>query len=202
MTNHADGYRVLTGMGLGRFSEKASRFIGIAHPATSSAEVKDLVAALRREHPGARHFCHASVFGADGAEQRSSDDGEPSGTAGRPILRRIIAAGFTDTAVVVVRHFGGTLLGKGGLVQAYGEAAQLALEAAPWEQRWRMTTVRVLCPHAHYQHLRLDVERAGGRIREAVFLGLIEVVVELPGSSTASMTERWMLRGLSVSASA
>jgi uncharacterized YigZ family protein len=201
MTNDADRYRVLTGMGVGRFREKASIFIGIAQPASSLAEVKDLLAALRKEHRGARHFCHASVFGADGAEQRSSDDGEPSGTAGRPILRRLIAAGFTDTAVVVVRHFGGTLLGKGGLVQAYGEAAHLALQAAPWEERWRMTILRVLCPHAHHQHLRLDVERAGGRIREAVFHGVCEVVVELPRSSASSTAERWRRHGLSVSES-
>lgn len=198
--NDADRYRVVTGMGQGQFRDRASRFIGLAHPATSLSGVKELVAALRKEHPGARHFCFALVLGEDGAEQRSNDDGEPSGTAGRPILRQLIAAGLTDTAVVVVRYFGGTLLGKGGLVQAYGEAARLAIQAAPSEDRWRMTTARVLCPHAQYQHLRLDVERAGGRIRASVFHAVCELVVELPRSIAPCTMQGWRQRGMSVSA--
>ena len=201
MMEDADRYRVVTGAGEGHFRDRASKFLGFAHPATSLLEVKGLVADLRKAHPGARHFCHASVFGPDGAEQRSNDDGEPSGTAGRPILRQIVAAGCTDTAVVVVRYFGGTLLGKGGLVQAYGEAARLALLAAPTVDRWRMTVLEVRCAHAHFQPLRLDVERAGGRIRKAAFHALCELVVELPRSIAPCTMERWRQRGMSVTAS-
>jgi uncharacterized YigZ family protein len=191
-----DRYRIVTGPGEGSFRDRASKFIGLAYPTRSLPEVKELIAALRKAHPGAVHFCHASVLGADGAEQRSNDDGEPSGTAGRPILRQIIAAGVTDTAVIVVRYFGGTLLGKGGLVQAYGEAARLALAAAPQEDRWRTGTVAVTCPHARFEQVRLDIERSGGRITHAEFLATCSVRAEVPRSRIAALLERWVQQGL------
>lgn len=191
-----DRYRILVGTGEGAFRDRASKFIGLAYPSRSLSELKEQLAVLRKAHPGAVHFCHASVFGTDGGEQRSNDDGEPSGTAGRPILRQIVAAGVTDTAVVVVRYFGGTLLGKGGLVQAYGEAARLALAAAAKEDRWRTGTVSVTCAHARFEQVRLDIERSGGRIKQAEFLATCSVLAEVPRSRIAALLERWSQQGL------
>lgn len=158
--------------------------------------LKDQIALLRKADPGAVHFCHASVFGEDGGEQRSNDDGEPSGTAGRPILRQIAAAGVTDTAVIVVRYFGATLLGKGGLVQAYGEAARLALAAAPQQDTWRTGTVAITCTHARFEQVRMDIERSGGRIKQAEFLAICSVRAEVPRSRIAVLLERWAQQGL------
>ncbi|MEZ4756442.1 MAG: YigZ family protein [Flavobacteriales bacterium] len=198
--NTDDRYRVLTAPGSGTVRDRASKFIGLAHPVSSMQDLKDLLGTLRKEHPGARHFCYGSVIGADGTEQRSNDDGEPGGTAGRPILRQIVAAGLTNTAVVVVRYFGGTLLGKGGLVQAYGEAARLALANAPQEDRHLMSRLAVHCGHAQFEQVRLDVERAGGLIKHAAFHMVCEVDVELPRSRTAALMERWSRAGMHIAA--
>ncbi len=110
---------------------KGSRFIALAAPASASAEAETLLARARRAHPHATHHCSAYRLGPDGREFHSDDDGEPSGSAGRPILQQIEAHGLVDTAVVVVRYFGGTKLGVGGLIRAYGGAASEALKRAP-----------------------------------------------------------------------
>ena len=111
---------------------KGSRFIGLAAPASSPAVVTDFLRATMAEYPDARHWCHGARLYAPGrdVDARSSDDGEPSGTAGRPIVAAIQGADLVDTAVVVVRYFGGTKLGTGGLIRAYGAAAQAVLREA------------------------------------------------------------------------
>jgi uncharacterized YigZ family protein len=109
---------------------KGSRFIARAAPVAGEAEAETLVAAARRDHPDARHHCSAWRLRPEGAVFRADDDGEPSGSAGRPILREIEGRGLVDAAVVVVRYFGGVKLGVGGLVRAYAAAAAGALEAA------------------------------------------------------------------------
>lgn len=109
-----------------------SRFITILTPITSTEDAREAVAAARSEFPDARHHCSAWIHRVDGEADRehSSDDGEPSGTAGRPMLDVLRGAGLTDTCAVVVRYFGGTLLGTGGLVRAYSESVAGAIEQA------------------------------------------------------------------------
>lgn len=114
--------------GEGAFVEKKSKFIGYAAHVTSEEDATAFIEKIRSKHWDARHNVHAYVIGKNGELQRSSDDGEPSGTAGRPILEVIKGQDLTDVAVVVTRYFGGVLLGTGGLVRAYGKAASLALE--------------------------------------------------------------------------
>jgi len=127
MTDH---YRTIAAPATGEFKDRSSKFIAYAYPACAEAEALARVEALRKEHFKARHHCFAWRLGPDGARFRANDDGEPSGTAGRPILGQIDAFGLTDVAVVVVRYFGGTLLGTSGLIHAYREAAAGALRAA------------------------------------------------------------------------
>ena len=114
----------------GIYKAKGSKFISFALPVKTVAEIKDIISGFRKEYHNARHVCYAYVLGADKAEFRVNDDGEPSGTAGRPILGQIYSKELTDVLVVVVRYFGGILLGTGGLTTAYKEAASAALNAA------------------------------------------------------------------------
>src|SRR6476661_10584301 len=133
---------------------KRSRFITVLGRAGTEDEARNLVAGLRREFHDARHHCSAFVIGPDRTIQRSSDDGEPAGTAGIPmleaLLKRETAPGMTDLSdisAVVVRYFGGVLLGAGGLVRAYSESISTALELAPMVQRSRLRICAVRVPH-------------------------------------------------------
>ena len=107
---------------------KGSRFIGIAMPCPTEEDIQANIAEVMGRYRDATHYCYAAVFGGSERRERSSDNGEPSGTAGKPILFALKGAGVSDAMVVVVRYFGGTLLGTGGLVHAYGETAKLALD--------------------------------------------------------------------------
>lgn len=126
----SDSYIGIENVSEGLYKDRGSRFISYAYPVVSEDEVKELVDALKREHHAARHHCFAYRIGMDGKVFRASDDGEPSGTAGRQILGAIDSAGLSDVLVVVVRYFGGILLGVPGLIKAYKEAAADALANA------------------------------------------------------------------------
>lgn len=133
---------------------KRSRFLGHAGRVASEQDARDFLADVRRAHREARHVCHGFVVGADRDIQRSSDDGEPSGTAGMPILKAIVArqtddegaTELSDVVVAVVRYFGGIKLGAGGLVQAYSDTAAAVLDAAPLVTRVRMRELLVQLP--------------------------------------------------------
>jgi len=114
----------------GMYKSKGSKFLSFAMPVKTVEEIKEVISGFRKKFHDARHICYAYVLGSEGTEFRANDDGEPSGTAGRPILGQIHSKGITDVLVVVVRYFGGVLLGTGGLVSAYKEAASVALEDA------------------------------------------------------------------------
>ena len=109
---------------------KGSRFIGIALPCVTESDIQSNLSEVSRRYPNATHYCYAAVYGGTLRTEKSSDNGEPSGTAAKPILSVIKGRGLTDTMVVVVRYFGGTLLGTGGLVHAYTQSASDALECA------------------------------------------------------------------------
>lgn len=125
-----DAYRTLAAPSTGEYKDRGSKFLAYAWPVRSESEALAHLENLRKEHFKARHHCFAWRLSADGSRFRANDDGEPSGTAGRPILGQIDSAGLTEVVVVVVRYFGGTLLGTSGLIQAYREAAAEALRAA------------------------------------------------------------------------
>jgi uncharacterized YigZ family protein len=147
---------------------KRSRFITVLRRAASEDAARDLVAGLRREFHDARHHCSAFIIGPDRSIQRSSDDGEPSGTAGIPMLEALAkrettpgAADLSDVSAVVVRYFGGILLGAGGLVRAYSESVSAALSLAPMVRRSRLRICSVEVPHAGAGRLENDLRAAG-----------------------------------------
>ena len=125
-----DEYRSIEAESEGLYKDKGSRFIALAYPVESEESVKEIVAGLRKEYHDARHHCYGYRIGHDGAVFRCSDDGEPSGSAGRPILGQIDSAGLSDILVVVVRYFGGIKLGVPGLIRAYKSATADALANA------------------------------------------------------------------------
>lgn len=125
-----DGYKTLRAEGSDSFIVKKSRFIGYGSPARSEEEALDFLAAIRQKHKDASHNCWAYVIGRNAGIMRYSDDGEPGGTAGLPIIEVIKARSVVDCCVVVTRYFGGVLLGAGGLVRAYAQGAKAALDAA------------------------------------------------------------------------
>lgn len=147
---------------------KRSRFITVLRRAGTEDEARDLVAGLRREFHDARHHCSAFVLGPDRTIQRSSDDGEPSGTAGVPMLEALLkretgpgVTDLSDVSAVVVRYFGGVLLGAGGLVRAYSESISASLDQAPMVRRSRLRICSAAVAHAAAGRLENDLRSAG-----------------------------------------
>lgn len=136
-----DTYKSIAEPSRGLFRDNGSRFLAFAWPVESEEEVKQIVASLKKEYHDARHHCYAYRLGKDGQTWRANDDGEPSGSAGRPILGQIDSAGLSDVLVVVVRYFGGIKLGIPGLIRAYKTSTAEALASAPAREKvagdWR-----------------------------------------------------------------
>lgn len=126
----ANSYITIQTQAEGLFKDRGSKFLAFAIPCATEEQAKQLVAGYREEHPSAVHHCYAYRLGANGQNQRYSDDGEPGGTAGRPIMGQILSAGLTNIIVIVVRYYGGTPLGVPGLINAYKTATTQALAAA------------------------------------------------------------------------
>ena len=130
-----DHYLTVDRPATAEFKDRGSKFIAYVYPVETVEAFKQYLQALKKEHPKAVHHCFAYRIGTDGNNFRSSDDGEPSGTAGKPILGQIDSKELTDMAVVVVRYWGGTLLGVPGLINAYKTATSLALQVTPIIQK-------------------------------------------------------------------
>lgn len=130
MSLFEDTYRTIEATYEGIFRDKGSKFIAYVYPFEDEIKLKDVIAQLKVLHPKARHHCYAYRLTPDRSIFRVNDDGEPSGTAGRPILNVLLSLDLTNVLVVVVRYFGGTLLGVPGLINAYKSATQIALESA------------------------------------------------------------------------
>lgn len=123
-------YKIIEYGGMGEIEEKKSRFIAHVAAASTEAEALAFIESKKKEYWDARHNCYAFILGEQGQTMRFSDDGEPSGTAGKPILEVLVNSGIRNLVVVVTRYFGGTLLGTGGLVRAYTQATQAGLAAS------------------------------------------------------------------------
>ena len=159
-----DVYKTIEAPSEGLYKDKGSKFLSFALPVRSVDEVKERLQDFRKAYYDARHVCYAYVLGAGGAEWRANDDGEPSGTAGRPILGQINSRGLTDVLVVVVRYFGGILLGTGGLITAYKAAAADALDRAPVAERTVERTVSVRFEYPLMNEVMRAVKDIGAQV--------------------------------------
>ena len=138
-----DRYKTIATPGTADFRDRGSKFLAYAWPVSSAGEVKERVQAIKKEHPKAAHHCYAWRIGTDRTQHRANDDGEPSGSAGKPILGQIDSLGLINVLVVVVRYFGGTLLGVPGLINAYKTVTAQALESVPKTEKWIEDTVEI-----------------------------------------------------------
>jgi uncharacterized YigZ family protein len=154
-------YLVIARDGSAQIEVKRSKFLCTIERVATEEAARAVVDRLRKEHWDARHHCSAFVLGPDAAVQRSSDDGEPSGTAGAPMLEVLRGAGVSDVVAVVTRWFGGTLLGAGGLVRAYGDAVRAALDDVGILERRLLRTFDLSVSHADSGRLESDLRSRG-----------------------------------------
>lgn len=173
----------LTGPGESEYVEKKSRFLGVCVPVSSEEEALEFIKAKKKEHYSARHNCFAYIISGEsdsGLISRYSDDGEPSGTAGRPILDAIEYAGVTDCVLVVTRYFGGVLLGTGGLTRAYGQAAKDALANAPRVSRVEGRSITIQTDYNGYGRIEYILREAGLDDAENDFTDKVTITVNCP----------------------
>lgn len=173
-----DSYRIPTGNGASEYVEKRSRFLGLVQPVSSEDEAREIIAACKKQYHDARHNCWCYLL-RDGTE-RYSDDGEPQGTAGIPMLEVFRRAGVTNAVCVVTRYFGGVLLGTGGLLRAYTAAAADALADAGISVVRRWLACEVSTPYALYEPVRAAVAALGGVVQETQYAADVTVCALLP----------------------
>ncbi|MFW6260294.1 MAG: IMPACT family protein, partial [Spirochaetota bacterium] len=170
---------------------KRSRFIAAATAVTSVDAVEAELRRVRDEHPDANHVVYAYLIGDERSEQAGlSDAGEPKGTAGRPVMEILRGSGVRDVLLTVVRYFGGTKLGTGGLVHAYGDAARAVLERLPTRQRIDRLTARCSVPYDLLERTRQFIDAAGGTIADEQYGTSVAVVWEMPSAHLAALREQ------------
>ena len=183
-----DEYLVPTGYGEDEFIEKKSRFIGRAWLVETEEEALEKIAAMKKQHYDATHNCWAYII-RDGA-MRFSDDGEPGGTAGNPMMQVLQREQLYNVVCVVTRYFGGILLGAGGLVRAYTKGAKIAVDAAGKSMKRVWTVVYLPCPYPFYERVKLLIGEFGGIIRETEFGAEVELELLFPEANAQPFLER------------
>ena len=181
-------YLIPTGPGGGERVEKRSRFLGRVWPVEGEEEARAYIEETRKRHYDARHNCWCWRL-KDGPE-RYSDDGEPQGTAGQPMLNVFQREEVTNVCCVVTRYFGGVLLGAGGLVRAYTQAAKLALDDAGISVVRRWVEVSVPCPYALFERMKQEVEGAGGVLGDVEYAADVTVKALLPEGAVEAFSAR------------
>ena len=172
------------------FKDRGSRFIAYAFAIQTADDFKKRLKELKEEHPKAAHHCFAYRIGTDGNTFRSSDDGEPSGSAGKPILGQIDSKGLTDIAVVVVRYFGGTLLGVPGLINAYKTATSLALQLAPAVEKPILVEYELQFDYTLMNDVMIFIKRYNGVIIQNEMQLFCRLEVGVPKAEEQVFTER------------
>ena len=177
-------------IGEGYYTEKRSKFLAFSHHVETAEEVKEIIAGYRKKYYDARHVCYAYMLGAEREEFRANDDGEPSSTAGKPILGQINSNGLTDILVVVVRYYGGVNLGTSGLIVAYREAARLAIADSQVEER----LVEDIITH-HFSYIEMNdvmkvIKDMNPRIISQTFDNTCEMRLAIRRSLSAQLKAR------------
>ena len=181
-------YLVPTGYGEDEFIEKKSRFIGRVWLVETEEEALEKIAEMKKQHYDASHNCWAYII-KDGA-MRFSDDGEPGGTAGNPMMQVLQRENLYNIVCVVTRYFGGVLLGAGGLVRAYTKGAKIAIDAAGKSMKRVWTILYVPCPYNFYERVKLETEAFGGVIRDTNFGAEVELEILVAAPQTQAFLEK------------
>ncbi len=183
-------YRTVHRGGTAEIEVKKSRFIATVYPVSSEREATDRLTSVRKQYRDARHNCYAFTVGAQFELQRSSDDGEPSGTAGRPILELLLAEEIHDVLVVVTRYFGGTLLGTGGLIRAYTEATRQALDASTLIERRTGRRMTVHCDYGSIGRLQALAAETGLPVADTRYTDTVELDIIVPEEQEAAFYQQ------------
>ncbi|MFJ3930648.1 MULTISPECIES: YigZ family protein [unclassified Streptomyces] len=183
-----DQYRTVARAGVHESEINRSRFLCSLAPAATEEEAQAFVARIRREHPTATHNCYAYVVGADASVQKASDDGEPGGTAGVPMLQMLLRREVRYTAAVVTRYYGGVKLGAGGLIRAYGGAVGEALDALGTVTRRRFRILAVTVDHQRAGKLENDLRATGRTVREVTYGDAVRIEIGLPDAEVGAFT--------------
>ena len=183
-----DEYLVPTAFGEDEFYEKKSHFIGRAWPVETEEEALEKIQQMKKQHYDATHNCWAYII-RDGAV-RFSDDGEPGGTAGMPMLQVLQREGLYNIVCVVTRYFGGILLGAGGLVRAYTKGAKIAVDAAGKSMKRVWTVLYLPCPYNFYERVKLEVAAFGGIIRDTQFGAEVELEILVAAPKAQAFLDR------------
>lgn len=179
-----DTYQVIASPSEGEYKEKGSKFLAFAYPITTLEDFEYYLEEVRSIHPKARHYCYAYRIGIEGELYRANDDGEPSGTAGKPILGQLLSQNLSDTFVVVVRYFGGTKLGASGLINAYKSATYDAIVNASKKDKTLSDLFKINFDYGEMGHVLNVIKSLHLTITEKVFEDTPYVVVEIPKSQT------------------
>lgn len=173
-----DTYFTLAAPAEGKHTEKMSRFLAFAIPVGSAEQAKAEIARKQNEYHDARHVCWAYMVGSKRTEYLSSDNGEPSGTAGKPILGQINSFNLTDIVIIVVRYFGGIKLGTSGLIAAYRQAARLAIEAGQIEERHERTELKFTFPYMSMNDVMRIAKLPQCRVTEQQFDNICSMTIQ------------------------
>ena len=182
-----EAYRTVCGYGTGEIVEKKSRFIAEVSPVVSEDEVSGHIEKIKKEYWDARHHCWAYVIGQNPGTERMSDDGEPAGTAGKPILEVIRGRGLTDVLIVVTRYFGGTLLGTGGLVRAYTQAASEGLAYAGILRKVPGVRLKIGTDYTGLGKIQYLLAQRGISILDTVYTDRVEILTAAAGDTVQSL---------------
>ena len=177
-----------TGEGNSEYIEKKSRFLGLVLPVTTEAEARAQLEAVKKREYDARHNCWAYVLHT--GQKRYSDDGEPQGTAGQPMLKVLEREEVTNVCCVVTRYFGGILLGAGGLTRAYSKGAKDALIASGIAVMGAWARVKVPCTYPLFQRVKLEIESANGVVDDVQYGADVVLAVSLPAEQTEGLQRR------------
>ncbi len=177
-------------VGEGFYSEKRSKFLAFAHHVDTIEEVKTIVAGYRKRFFDARHVCYAYMLGHDRSLFRANDDGEPSSTAGKPILGQINSRGLTNVLIIVVRYYGGVNLGTGGLIVAYRAAAADALDHAQIEERTIEFILTHTFPYEEMNRVMNTAKELAARIVSQKFDNTCEITLAVPQSKREELINR------------
>ncbi len=193
-----DTYLTLEAAAEAASRERSSKFLAYAYPVRSEEEIREHLDALRKRHFDATHHCYAWRLGPRGERYRTNDDGEPSGTAGKPILGQLLSAEVTDCLIVVVRYFGGTKLGVPGLIAAYREAAAEALAAATVVERTVDREIRVDFPYMAMNDVMRAIKECRPTVRAQRFDNLCTMELTIRESRAEELEERLKKAGGSI----